>query len=141
MKNISVVALFILVITLTSWSINNNEDEHAQDIEFYISFEVNNKKNAYTNVMSDSTHYDSTLDIYGISILGAEANTALSIYLYDTAQISTKTYTGNIIPNKYISSAIISYGSGSEGFTSAAPNISSVANASVTVTEISTTFI
>ena len=141
MKNINLIALFIFAITLTSCSSNNNDDEQAQDSEFYISFEINNKKTTYTNVISASTNYNSTLDIYGISILGGEANTALSIYLYDTAQISTKTYTGNIIPNKYISSAIISYGSGSEGFTSAAPNISSVANASVTVTEISTTFI
>ncbi len=143
MKNLKLITLLILSLTLTGTGCSSDDDGNNNDLdsEYYISYEVNNKKIVYTNVISASHNDNSTLGIYGVSMLGAEANTALAIYLYDTEHINTTTYTSDIIPNKYLSSAIISYGTEIEGFTSAAPNISSVANAEVIITEINATYI
>lgn len=142
MKYFKLIIALIFCSSLIACSKDSNEDdEQISSSEYYISFEVNNQKTVYTTVISASINYNATLDVHGVSMMGAEANTALAIYLFDTVSIGEKTYTGGIIPNKYISSALISYASGPDGFTSAAPNISPVANASVTITEINDVFI
>lgn len=142
MKTLKLILLFVYIITLTACSSNNNDDDgNTPNSEYYISFEVNDKKVEYTTVISAYKYDDLANGLYGVGVSGADSNNALLIYLYDTAQISTGNYTGEIIPNKYISKAIVSYGTQTEGFTSAAPNISSVAYANVSVTEINETYI
>lgn len=143
MKNIKLLTSIILSITFlaTSCSSDNDGDESEYSSEYFMSYEINDNKIVYENIVSANMTYNDVLGTYGVGILGAESNTALSIYIYDTEPISTKTYTGEIIPDKYLMSALISYGTNTEGYTSASTILSTVANAQVVITEVNDAYI
>lgn len=143
MKNIKLLAyLFLcLTFTMTSCSSDNDGDDDDDNGEYFMSYEVNNTKITYRTLASAHSTYNDVLDVHGVGILGAESNTALQIYLYDTEPISNKTYTGEMIPDKYLIRALISFGSNTDGYTSASPILSSVANANVVITEVNATYI
>ncbi|MBP0904090.1 hypothetical protein ACFSKN_08600 [Mariniflexile gromovii] len=142
MKNIKLQLFLIFNIILASCSSDGNDnDNELHNGEYYISYEINDNKIEYTTSISAYNYDSPSIGLYGVGMSGAYSNNALLIYLYDTAKISTGNYTGELIPGKYVSGAIISHGTSSEGYTSAAPNISSVAYANVNVTEINETYI
>lgn len=143
MKNIKLLTYLILSLTfsLTSCSSDNEGDENNVTGEYFISYEINNNKIIYKNLASAHLTYNDALGVHGIGILGAESGTALQIYLYDTDPIGAKTYTGEMIPDKYLTNALISYGTNTEGYTSASSILSTVANANVVITQITETYI
>ena len=136
--NLQYLFLFFVFILI---GCSNDNDSDLPKSDYYISFDVNNKNVEYTSVISASRYDNLANGIFGVGLSGADSNNALLIYLYDTASISIGNYTGDIIPNKYIIKAMISFGTQTEGFTSAATNISNVAKANVTVTAITDTYI
>lgn len=141
MKNIKLLTLLILttLLSLTGCSKDNDGQENSSD--YFMSYEINNERVIYKDLIQANHNYNASLDIYGISLLGGEPNSLLTILLYDTEPIHTSTYTESMIPDKYLTNAMITHSNNTNGFTSASPVISTVANANVTITEINDTYI
>lgn len=148
MKTLKIPCTLLLTFLLCfTCSQTDDADKTEPNNDYYITFEINGETKTYTDVLSFDFYGMMANNIYGAGIVsangsGPNAGEAILMYVYDTNQITTdKTYTEAMIPDKYLSSATIAYGKAEMGYTSAAPNISSVSKARITLTEITDTYV
>ncbi|WP_372754400.1 hypothetical protein [Mariniflexile sp.] len=148
MKALKRVFIFIALIGIVSCSSEGNEPDENQVSDYFITFEVNGEAVTCKDVLSFDNYGLLANGIYGAGVVGANGQSngtnsgeAILLYMYDTVEITSgKTYTEAFIPGKYLSGATITYSISEVGYTSAAPNISNVSNARITLTEITSEY-
>jgi hypothetical protein len=146
MKTLKSIFILSLIVMSAASCSNDNTDAINKDSDYFMSFEVNGKNILYTDLLAAEFNYNESLGLYGLTIAGANftgpnLDEDFGIILMDDKEITTSTYTHEVNPITYNSEALISYIKSGEGYSSAHPILSNVATATVSITNITSTYI
>lgn len=139
----SILSTSVLILVLASCSKEDSALNTEND--YFISFEVNGTEVLYTELLKAERNTLGTnfhgITITGTNFNGPNTNEDIGIILIDNTEITTGTYTQQLNPNTNTSEAFISYIKDGQGYSSVYPSLSTVASATVTVTNITEEYI